>query len=85
MSAFGGKADMTRTSQWPRGHSCERCALWHSGRDAQRPTFPSWLIERGPDAGRSGSLRYWLYTRMRNVGGGNAVCAQQVVMALVRS
>jgi hypothetical protein len=82
MSAFGGEADVTRTSQWTRGHSRERCALWHSGRDAQRLTFRHGS-SRGTDGGRSGLLRYWLYSRMRNMGGGNAVCAQQVVMALL--
>jgi hypothetical protein len=71
---------MKNLPKWPRGHSRERCALWHSGRDAQRLTFRHGS-SRGTDAGRSGLLRYWLYSRMRNVGGGNAVCAQQVVMA----
>jgi len=35
----------------------------------------------GPDAGRSGLLRYWLYSRTRDVGKGNGICAKQVVMA----
>ena len=76
---------MKNLRKWPRGHSRERCALWHSGRDAQRLTFRHGS-SRGTDAGRSGLLRYWLYSywlysRMRSVGGGDAVCAQQVVMA----
>jgi len=58
----------TRCEECARGPSRERCALCHSGRDAQQLAFRHGS-SRGTDAGHSGSLRYWLYNRMRNVGG----------------